>query len=127
MSRRICKQCGNPIARKIPYSKKKTPQNRYLCYICLPVPKPYHNSSEHHKRKEQLVNILGGKCSVCGYNKSTVALSFHHRHPSEKKFDISHNGNMMKPWDELIEEVKKCQLLCLNCHAELDNTNEKSV
>ena len=68
----------------------------------------------------ELVKMLGGKCVNCGYKKSITAISFHHLHPEDKCFDIS-NGGLMKGWKELVAEAKKCELLCLNCHAELHN------
>jgi len=65
--------------------------------------------------------MLGGRCAQCGYNKSIRALSFHHKNPEDKSFDISNNGNMMQAWEIVVEEAKKCELLCLNCHAEYHN------
>jgi len=79
------------------------------------------NNSERRKRKAHLVKMLGGKCIQCGYNKSLSALSFHHVNPKEKLFDLSHNGNLLHDWKEVVAEALKCQLLCLNCHAEVDN------
>ena len=123
---KVCKDCGNKIPRKIPHSQKKTKTNRKSCYNCSPVKKPINNHSkaiscERRRRKNVLVKMLGGKCTECGYKKSIRALSFHHENPSVKCFDISHNGNLMKPWEEVLEEARKCKLLCLNCHAELHN------
>ena len=71
-------------------------------------------------RKEALVKILGGHCSNCGYHKSISALSFHHKDPKTKSFDISNNGNLMGDWDVVLKEAKKCKLLCLNCHCEIE-------
>jgi len=65
--------------------------------------------------------MLGGKCVKCGYHKSLSALSFHHINPKNKLFDLSHNGNLMHDWEEVVAEAKKCILLRLNCHAETDN------
>jgi hypothetical protein len=123
-----CKSCGNSIPRKVPHTQKKTKNNRLLCYNCSPVRKPAQNHgnvvrSERLRRKKALVKMLGGCCTECGYSKSIRALSFHHVNPERKCFDISSNGNLMKPWEEVIEEANKCCLLCLNCHAELHNTN----
>ena len=80
------------------------------------------NNIERRKRKEKLVKMLGGKCAKCGYKKSLSALSFHHINPKEKCFDLSHNGNLLHPWEKVVAEAKKCILLCLNCHAENDNS-----
>lgn len=63
--------------------------------------------------KQRLVNKYGGCCAVCGYKKCLAALHFHHINPFEKKFNISDKATLDK---ELIEELKKCILLCANCH-----------
>ncbi len=76
---------------------------------------------ERHKRKEKLVKMLGGCCKRCGYKKSLAALSFHHIDPSTKVFDLSHNGNLLHSWEEVVKEALKCELLCLNCHSEIHN------
>lgn len=64
--------------------------------------------------KAYLIALAGGRCIKCGYNKSQWALSFHHTDPNEKDGNIS---NMTLK--NAIEELKKCILLCANCHYEL--------
>jgi hypothetical protein len=123
MPARYCKKCGNKIPKHLPHTNKKTAGYRKFCYNCSPL-KTKHPSSERverKRRKEVLVKMLGGCCSTCGYNLSIRALSFHHKDPSKKKFDISSNGGLMENWDVLLNEARKCKLLCLNCHAELHN------
>lgn len=71
------------------------------------------------ERKELLVLEAGGKCS-CSYDRSIAALQFHHRDPSEKLFDLNQK-NMSKPLEVLRAEAKKCDLLCSNCHSEIEN------
>lgn len=66
--------------------------------------------------KRKLVEYHGGKCVRCGYDKFYGALTFHHRDPNEKEFKIS-TANILG-WDKLLAESEKCDLLCLNCHAE---------
>ena len=68
--------------------------------------------------KQKLVEIFGGACSNCGYNKCQQVLQFHHTDPRNKKFNISKKG-MCRNWDALLEEANKCVLLCANCHLEL--------
>ena len=70
-----------------------------------------------HSKKQRLLEYKGGKCEVCGYNKSQNALSFHHLNPEEKDFEIS--GKHCLAFETLKKEVDKCALLCLNCHAEV--------
>ena len=56
-------------------------------------------------------------CSICGYNKNPVALHFHHIDPAEKTSDVSRLTN--SSWVKLKEEIRKCEVLCANCHAEV--------
>ena len=65
--------------------------------------------------KERAIAFLGGKCQGCGYSHCPAAFDFHHMDPREKDFDIS----TRVAWSEALEvELKKCVLLCANCHRE---------
>jgi len=44
-----------------------------------------------------------------------AAFDFHHIDPKQKDFTIT-NEIANKPFKELENEVKKCILLCANCH-----------
>lgn len=66
-------------------------------------------------KKRYCVNYMGGRCTLCGYNRCLRALHFHHINPHEKDFDVS----QMAYWDEIEEELEKCVLLCANCHMEV--------
>jgi hypothetical protein len=69
-------------------------------------------------RKRKLVELAGGKCEICGYNKCVGALQFHHNNPKEKEFGIAASG-VTRSISEQMNEIKKCMLVCANCHAEL--------
>ena len=56
-----------------------------------------------------------GKCQRCGYNKCISALEFHHTDPTKKEFTISNDHFKLK---EVMKEIKKCILICSNCHKE---------
>jgi hypothetical protein len=68
--------------------------------------------------KQQCVDYLGGKCKMCGYNKSLKALEFHHKDPAQKDFQIS-NRRSTAFGEKLKKELDKCMLLCANCHREV--------
>src|SRR5690606_33960089 len=51
--------------------------------------------------------------------KNLAALDFHHVNPEEKEY--SFNQLVKKNWNEVVSELKKCVLLCKNCHAEQHN------
>lgn len=72
------------------------------------------------ERKRWAVELLGGKCSKCGYSKNLASLDFHHTDPSKKESAI---GTMVAyhQWDKVEVELEKCILLCKNCHHETHN------
>src|SRR5260221_8060048 len=74
--------------------------------------------------KKAAVLQLGGKCCRCGYDKCLQALEFDHINPKEKKYEITGLLRAKKHLRPLLqEELKKCQLLCANCHREKTMAN----
>lgn len=67
--------------------------------------------------KETLIRCLGGKCNRCGYDTYFGSLDFHHL--KNKEFNISKAIVNPKKISIIVEEAKKCILLCGNCHQEL--------
>ena len=67
--------------------------------------------------KRILVEEAGGCCAVCGYDRCIINLVFHHLDPDQKSFGVS---SCTKALASLREEVKKCILVCANCHGELE-------
>jgi hypothetical protein len=60
--------------------------------------------------------MLGGKCEICGYSKCLSALDFHHLNPNEKEKRWEWQ---LKGFEQKIKDGK-IQLLCANCHREID-------
>ncbi|MEK6850522.1 MAG: hypothetical protein AABX85_03025 [Nanoarchaeota archaeon] len=87
-------------------------------------------SDRRRKIRFMALQHAGGKCIRCGYNKCPEVLEFHHKNPSEKKFGIGQNG-LTRSWEKVKEEIKKCNLLCANCHREQHveerQTKEKEI
>lgn len=50
--------------------------------------------SSDKRKKQRLVNSLGGKCCICGYDRCLSALEFHHTDPNKKDFTISTNAHI---------------------------------
>lgn len=70
--------------------------------------------NKKHRYKRKALNMLGGACSKCGYNKCIAALDFHHL--GDK--DATIKELMHLSWKRIEAEVKKCIILCANCHRE---------
>lgn len=85
------------------------------------------NSEAVAKRRRKLkalaVEFMGGKCHRCGWNEHQSGLVPHHVNESKKSFGIGSNGNT-RSWKAVMEECKKCILLCSNCHHVIHATGE---
>jgi len=110
-----CTKCNKNKHEK-EFHYKKT-ENRYnsWCKECV---------YEFQRNRWQLlklkaINLFQGKCSICGYNKNIAAMEFHHINPEYKEY--SWTKMRLLKWGEIVEELKKCVLLCSNCHRELHN------
>jgi len=69
--------------------------------------------------KGKVVILIGGKCKGCHlkYNgKNACVFQFHHKDPSKKKFVINTRTLINYSWKKILKELKKCELLCANCH-----------
>lgn len=70
-----------------------------------------------YRRRMRWVNRVKTEygCDECGFNSHPAALDFDHIDPSTKSFLIPRkvgNGNLKA----LIAEIRKCRILCANCH-----------
>lgn len=56
-------------------------------------------------------------CQGCGYRRCAQALDYHHRPGSDKRFEL--RGSWKNHGLARIRaEIRKCEVLCRNCHAE---------
>lgn len=58
------------------------------------------------------------KCISCPEDHPAT-LQFHHRNPDDKSFEIAGAVSRGVSWGIILEEIKKCDVLCANCHAKL--------
>ena len=98
--------------------------SRIYCYNCSVESSRKVNISTKHQKtilrrsmKIQAIKLLGGKCSICGYDKCIDALEFHHKNPSEKDFKLGSENTIS--WKEYKNEALKCIVVCSNCHKEI--------
>ncbi len=98
---RICKLCHNKF-------KDYQQKNRSRCGSC-------NTKIRRFRTKAAAIELFGGKCMKCGWQGNQAAFQFHHKNSNKKDFLIGNVAN--KSWDKIKEELKKCDLLCANCHA----------
>jgi len=127
-NRKFCLECspfGGGNTRKDDPSKKGRGKGKYAEWS--DEEKLVHKARVYRKgllRKELLIEESGGGCKYCGYNKCHRALHFHHTDPLAKKFELNLTNLWSKAWDDIFAEYQKCDLVCANCHAEVED--EKS-
>jgi hypothetical protein len=70
------------------------------------------------RKKMEMVELFGGKCTLCGYDKCIDALEFHHLDENTKEQNPSY---IVMRWSKnrAMVELEKCILVCANCHREL--------
>jgi predicted HNH restriction endonuclease len=94
---KTCTECGKPTKSKGGYGLCATHYRMYRRLVL----------------KTKLIDLLGGKCEMCNGVFHHSAFDFHHK--ENKLEDISGMfGNRAEK--DIFEEVKKCTLLCANCH-----------
>lgn len=69
--------------------------------------------------KAKIVEAMGGKCCVCGYDKCNHSLALHHINPIEKEISFGAIRANPKRWGSIVDELRKCVLVCHNCHSEI--------
>lgn len=80
-----------------------------------------YDLSRYRTRMAELRAALGGRCVECG---SEDDIQIDHIDPATKSFNISTNWG--KPKAVLMEELKKCQLLCRSCHKRKSDEEQRN-
>jgi predicted transcriptional regulator len=86
-----------------------------------------YQRSKSKERKLLLIEMSGGGCEICGYNKNYAALVFHHKDPKNKTFTLDSRKLSNTNWESILLEFEKCQCLCANCHAEVHNPDKTTI
>lgn len=76
-------------------------------------------------RKGFILDQVGHKCQLCGYNRADRNLSFHHL--QDKEFGIA-SREFQLSLQRILPELKKCIIICHNCHGEVhDNLIDNNI
>ena len=126
---RSCPNCGEVLAEEMfgprirkSYKGKIYTSLRKYCRKCRYKIerhdiKPEDVRRRRLARKLRAIELLGGKCVKCGYNKNPYVLDFNHKEGHIKEFSPS-RIIQKRAWDLVVKELAKCELLCANCHRE---------
>lgn len=74
-------------------------------------------SKRHKESKRNFKEDAGNRCAICGYNRCSYALEFHHLDESQKKHEPSKLPRLSLK--TALKELETCILLCANCHREV--------
>lgn len=121
MESKICTKCGKELPiDQFNWRNKAKGTRRSECKICH---SNFMRNSYNQKKNEIQALKMNLKCAKCGYNKCGAALEFHHINPEEKDEAISRMLSDNYTLDSVKEEIKKCVVLCSNCHHEFHFLN----
>jgi hypothetical protein len=103
-----CRECNRLRSRRY-YQEKKE--------VHLPVVYAWKRKrkSTHKQRIHSMKSSRG--CIICG-ERDSACLDFHHANEN-KEICVSTALVKMWPWDKIEAEIKKCVVLCSNCHRKL--------
>jgi transposase-like protein len=92
------------------------PDDHLRCLLC----RRQRVTDRRRRVKQILIEEAGGRCQLCGYDRSPAALHFHHVDPEQKSFGLALRG-VARSLERCRAEAAKCVLLCANCHAEVES------
>jgi hypothetical protein len=98
----VCKECKKKARKK--YNQK----NREIIRL---------KQREKRKKFQKWAGQFKGKCGRCG-ETHPACLDFHHIKEKEASIaSMINRGSLTnKLKEKIIEEIKKCEVLCSNCH-----------
>lgn len=128
----------------IEFNKNKSTKDGYqkYCKLCKAIsdkkwidenPSIWKESNKNRNNKinqilSELRIELGGKCKKCDEDREHL-LDFHHLDPKKKSFEITsvlyYYGYGKKALQLVRKEIKKCILLCSNCHRDFHYLEKK--
>jgi hypothetical protein len=78
---------------------------------------------DHRERRAEFKAVVDAlknvPCTDCGVSYPSRVMEFDHLDPKDKKINISRAVGKTTTWASqraVLEEIKKCQVVCANCH-----------
>ena len=110
---KICRKCG--LEKSIEEFAKNGKSTRVYCKVC-----EAQRARENYLKTQEYIRSLKTKCSHCGYDKNPAALEFHHPNGYKDAVvaQLASKSFSIPLKNKIDSEVKKCEILCANCHRE---------
>ncbi len=128
MGTKVCTKCRlKKNLLDFPFKHKARNIRNSVCKVCQREYKnDYYrkNSIREMKRNMRRKNSIrqwindykkSSKCSKCG-NDHPAVLDFHHINPKHKEIDVIKASDYGWGIKRILKEIKKCLILCSNCH-----------
>lgn len=124
---KTCKKCGEDKPYEM-FAKNRRRKDGYQdwCRACIKVrdAEQYANNKDRFAswsknrrlsvRKQVFEYLLTHPCVECG-ERDIIVLEFDHRTQTTKRFDVM-SATHGHSWKTVLEEIKKCDVVCANCH-----------
>ena len=115
METKVCSKCGRELPiDQFNWRNKSKGTRRADCKEC-------HSGymKQKYQEKKQEINEIKSNCccAKCSESRGYV-LDFHHINPDTKENTIARLTSNSYRIDKVYDEMKKCIVLCANCHRE---------
>ena len=124
---KTCKKCGEEKSiAQFAKNRRRKDGHQDNCRSCIKVrdAEQYKNNKEKFAswskdrrvrvRTQVFEYLLTHPCIECG-ERDIVVLEFDHRTQTTKRFDVM-SATHGHSWKTIEEEIKKCDVICANCH-----------
>lgn len=125
---KTCSKCK--VEKSLTEFSRKGPGHQPYCKLCHSEYRKEHYERNKKKVRQQVYERRSDlrewlkdlkkdlKCSQCGEDH-IACLDFHHLDPTEKDLSIAEAPSRGWSQTRALEEMKKCVVLCSNCHRKL--------
>lgn len=130
METKLCGQCGEgKVLDDFHKNRARHDGRQSVCKPCKKINDHgwYLNNKGYHLERNRILRKENRKAFIkfkskhpceCG-EKDPACLMFHHDDPSKKHGHVGQMINNLYSWESIMEEIQKCDIMCLNCHAKL--------
>ena len=122
METKVCTKCGKELSiEEFNWRSKAAGTRRSECKYCHST----YMKAQYQKKKDIVQQMKSEQsCAKCGETRG-YTLDYHHLDPSIKEESIARMTSNNYRLDAVMEEIKKCVVLCSNCHREFHYLEER--